>query len=154
MISGNLAFIMGWWGVKQSDYSMEISIGLGNGLVNFLGNCLRKRLGNFSETYWLPLRTIDLMGDNRELVLWGLFWGVIPIWAVDSLSEMLPNLVVVFVKNFKQNLTYSWSWFCFVSHLILGFLIYCWLVQWIPVPFRENSIVSWIVVVSDKWRVS
>ena len=29
--------------------------------------------------HWLPLATIDLVGDNREFEVWGIFRGLIPI---------------------------------------------------------------------------
>ena len=29
--------------------------------------------------HWLPLATFDLVGDNREFEVWGIFWSVIPI---------------------------------------------------------------------------
>ena len=29
--------------------------------------------------HWLPLATIDLVGDNREFEVWGIYWGLIPI---------------------------------------------------------------------------
>ena len=29
--------------------------------------------------HWLPLATIDLVGDNREFEVEGIFWAVIPI---------------------------------------------------------------------------
>ena len=29
--------------------------------------------------HWLPLATIDLVGDNRNLVVWGIFLGLMPI---------------------------------------------------------------------------
>ena len=42
---------------------MEISIDLGNDSGNGLGNISGNALG----TYLLPLATIDLVGDNREI---------------------------------------------------------------------------------------
>ena len=29
--------------------------------------------------HWLPLATIDLVGDNREFEVLGIFWHLIPI---------------------------------------------------------------------------
>ena len=29
--------------------------------------------------HWLPLATIDLVGDNREFEVLGIFWGLKPI---------------------------------------------------------------------------
>ena len=29
--------------------------------------------------HWLPLATIDLVGNNREFEVWDIFWGLIPI---------------------------------------------------------------------------
>ena len=29
--------------------------------------------------HWLPIATIDLVGDNREIEVEGIFWAVIPI---------------------------------------------------------------------------
>ena len=31
------------------------------------------------EYHWLPLATIDLLGDNREFEVWGIFLHLIPI---------------------------------------------------------------------------
>ena len=32
--------------------------------------------------HWLPLATIDIVGDNREFEVLGIFWGLKPIFGV------------------------------------------------------------------------
>ena len=65
VIGGNLAFGMGWWGVSQSASSS--------------GNSVGNTVGNSACYHWLPLETIDLMDDNREFEVWGIFWALITI---------------------------------------------------------------------------
>ena len=38
--------------------------------------------------HWLPLATIDLVGDNREFEVEGIFWTVIPIMDALIVSEL------------------------------------------------------------------
>ena len=63
MISGNLAFEMGWWGANQSYSSIEISISLRNGSGKGSGKGLGNGLGNDSVIGW-------------NLAFWMGWWGV------------------------------------------------------------------------------
>ena len=40
--------------------------------------------------HWLPLATIDLVGDNREFEVLGIFWPVIPVifWPVIPIIDV------------------------------------------------------------------
>ena len=46
--------------------------------------------------HWLPIATIDLVGDNREFEVRGIFWHLIPIM-IGSLSSnfKIPSLFVL-----------------------------------------------------------
>ena len=49
--------------------------------------------------HWLPLATSNLVGDNREFEVWGIFWGHTPIFMWTSLKILISKL---FWKEFGR----------------------------------------------------
>ena len=98
--------------------------------------------------HWLPLATIDLVGDNREFEVWAIFWGLIPI--IDSLITIIGLLlynnnqyepacgILSLLDIWDNSVLFEDLWF--VETLPTFGWVGGWISGWVHVKFVKNWI--------------